>query len=226
MTREEAGELLETLRVLWPNSKLPNAGDYRAVEAYKTETAAMFDMFSLDEVRETVREMARASEWLPSLASILRALEAKAGTEGQKGAKAYQYDEWFTDAEGYEYVKTYTIVKAPDGGLEIPRALRGRASRAELLKRRILTTDDLVEMAKAGELTAEEFITEKDENGRPLTEWRLDHYTVEPARVLEALSGFTRPANAILSEENAKVVQDTVYDLFERINADFDDIPF
>lgn len=226
MTREEAGELLEVLRVLWPVSKLPTPADYRAVEAYKTEISAMFEAYKLEEVRETVREMARASEWLPSLASILRALEAKTGTEGQKGAKTYQYDEWYTDAEGYEYVKTYTIIKNPDGGFVIPRPIQNRATRAELLKRRILTTDDLVEMAKRGELTVEDFKTERDENGRPVDGWRLDHYTVEPERVLDALSGRVSPVNAVLSEENAKVVQDTVYDLFERVNADFDDIPF
>lgn len=225
MNRDEAGELLDVLRVLWPMAKLPSAGDYRAVEAYKTEAAAMYEVYTLEEVRETVRELARASEWLPSMAAVLKALEAKTGTE-KKGARSYQYDEWYIDADGYEVVKTYTITRDPDGGFLIPKPLRGRANRAELLKRRILTTDDLVEMAKAGELTAEEFITEKDENGRPVDGWRLDHYTVEPARVLEALSGVVRPANAVLSAENTEKVQDTIYDLFKPINGDFDDIPF
>lgn len=232
MTRDEAGDLLDILKVLWPNAKLPAAGDYRAVEAYKTEVAAMFEIYGLEEVRETVRELARSSEWLPAMATIISKLEAKQGTQNQKGSRFYQYDEWFEDKDGYEYVKTYMIVKGPDGGLEVPRPLQKKMDRPtlrrELLRRGILTTDDLIRMAEAGDLTIEEFVTQRGPDNRPVdgTEWKLDRYTVEPARVLAALNSPTRPVNAVLSEKNAKVVQDTVYDLFERINADFDDIPF
>lgn len=230
MTREQAGELLETLRVLWPTSKLPAAGDYRAVEAYKTETAAVFEAYDVADVREVARELARTAEWLPSMAAILAKLEAKQGTQNVKGAKSYQFDEWITDADGYEYVKTYTIVKGPDGRLEVPRPLQkklqGAALRRELVKRGILTTDDLVRMAKRGELTAEEFITERGADGKPVegAEKRLDYYTIEPARVYDALSGVIRPANAVLSDKKREEAQDTVYSFFERITAD--DIPF
>lgn len=227
MTREEAGELLEIMRVLWPAAKLPAAMDWKTVEAYKTEAATMFEAYTLEDVRGIVRELARSTEWLPSFAAMLKALEAKTGTEGRKGSRAYQYDEWITDADGYEAVKTYTIVRHADGGIEIPKAIQGRATRAELLKRKILTTDDLIEMAKRGELTAEEFTTIKGPDGKPADgRWRLDHYVYQPERVLAALSGRTSPENAVLSAENREKVQDTIYSFFERVTGDFDDIPF
>lgn len=228
MNREEAGELLEVLKVLWPTAKLPGLGDWKGAEAYKSEAASIFEAYMLEEVRNAYREQARASEWLPSTAAILRTLEAKTGTQGKAGAKAYQFEEWTTDAEGYEAVRTYTIVKGADGGMEIPKPILrkypGNALRRELLKRRILTTADMVRLAETGELSEEDFITSRDADGKPLGEWKLDHYTAEPERVLAALNAPIRPRNAVLSDEKREEVQDTVYSFFERITAD--DIPF
>ncbi|MBQ3329966.1 MAG: hypothetical protein IJG87_02180 [Ruminococcus sp.] len=190
MKREEAYNLMVLLDTLWPRSGLPDRSDHTRVEAWKTEACNMLEGYSYEEVAEVCREIARSSEWMPKFAAILKGLQAKTGEQQEKGARYYQYDDWFTDAEGYECVRSYTITKTADGKWLIPKGIRRKATRVELLKRRILTTDDLIRWAEDGTLTLEEFETIRDENNKPVDgEWKLDHYTFQPERVLSVLKG-------------------------------------
>lgn len=216
MTREEAYNLMILLDTLWPRSGLPDRSDRIRVEVWRTEAANMLEAYTYDEVAEVCREIARTSEWMPKFAAILKALQTKHGSVNDKGATYYQFDDWYTEADGHEYVKSYIITKTAAGKWLIPPGIRRKATRKELLRRKILTTDDLIGMAETGELTLEEFETVRGADNRPVDgEWKLDHYTIHPERVLSVLKGREIRANETPTARTRDAVMGSIQQMLD-----------
>ena len=77
-------------------------------------------------------------------------------------------------------------------------------------------------MAEAGTLTAEEFISERDAEGRFIGEKKLDYYTIDPGRIYRALERHARnPKTARITHENLETDKLPIYDFYERLTDDF-----
>lgn len=182
MTEMEAQELLDLYRVLFRPAGLPPRDDHGAVGRWRKEMAAAFKAFKLEDVADAARELARETEWAPHVADLLPVLEQQQGLKGTPDVETLDFVVEFPDGSAI----VHHITKAPDGSLGIPRAIRHLATRQALVKQKIITTDDLVRMAKNGTLTVEEFVSKRDSDGKRL-EKKLDYYTIEPERVYAAL---------------------------------------
>lgn len=216
MNEHEAGELLALYRVIFKPAGLPNRDDPEAAR-WRREYAEAFKEYKYEDVADAARELARATEWAPHIAALLPVLEQK---QGLKGKPNVEYKEFVIETpDGAAAV--YQIAKAPDGSLEIPKAVRKLATRRELIRQHVIDTDDLVRMAEDGRLTAEEFTSERDAEGHFTGAKKLDYCTVAPERVYRALERHARrPKTGRYAHENPETDKLPIYDFYERLTDD------
>lgn len=217
MNEHEAGELLALYRVIFKPAGLPNRDDPEAAR-WRREYAEAFKEYKFEDVADAARELARVTEWAPHIAALLPVLEQK---QGLKGKPNVEYRDFVIETpDGAAAV--YQIAKAPDGSLEIPKGVRKLATRRELIRQHVITTADLERMAEAGTLTAEEFISERDAEGRFIGEKKLDYYTIAPERIYRAFERHARsPKIARMTHENLETDKLPIYDFYERLTDDF-----
>lgn len=219
MNEHEAGELLALYRVIFKPAGLPNRDDPEATR-WRREYAEAFKEYNFEDVADAARELARTTEWAPHIATLLPVLEQK---QGLKGKSNVEYRDFVIETpDGAAAV--YQIAKAPDGSLEIPKGVRKLATRRELIRQHVIDTADLERMAEDGTLTAEEFTSERDAEGRFIGEKKLDYYTIAPERIYRALERHaTRPKIAPQTREKLKDDKRTIWDFYERVTGE---IPF
>ena len=123
MNRTEATEVVKMLQTFWP-IEWSQRMSRQIEERLADELTIMFEEYSLAEVQDELRKLARTVTKPPTYKQMLDDLRMLSGTAGSNDFVWEQYIYyWVMDEQKREYVKTCNVKIYPNGRVVIPKGV-------------------------------------------------------------------------------------------------------